>query len=240
MARVRPKYQVAGAGEGAGAERWFGMCGVLSAEGEEVGFGVRHEYVGDTGDGGLSCLVKSWGGREVERWVGHPGEGEEGWIASESTGDGAGEKTLQAHCKCERVNFLIPRPAHQKKLPIAICPCTSCHLSTGMSWISALFALIPSSLLSWTSSTMLRTYVSPSSGFKHNFCGSCGATVSIQKDGEEALRVAIGLFDAAEGARAETWLDWEGLEVPVKGEEFGKGVRRWLDQRQRRKEAAFV
>jgi hypothetical protein len=46
-------------------------------------------------------------------------------------------------------------------------------------------------------------------GVRRDFCSRCGATVFWRdKWRPELLDVSVGLLDAEEGARAETWLDW--------------------------------
>ncbi|KAK1973231.1 Mss4-like protein [Colletotrichum cereale] len=55
---------------------------------------------------------------------------------------------------------------------------------------------------------VLRTYES-SPGVLREFCGGCGATVfwhDIWRP--DVIDVSVGLLRAAEGARADTWLDW--------------------------------
>ncbi|KZL84396.1 glutathione-dependent formaldehyde-activating enzyme [Colletotrichum incanum] len=62
------------------------------------------------------------------------------------------------------------------------------------------FATLPSGIL--------QTYES-SPGVLREFCGTCGATVfwhDIWRP--DVIDVSVGLLRAAEGARAETWLDW--------------------------------
>lgn len=62
----------------------------------------------------------------------------------------------------------------------------------------------------------LRSYAS-SKDIVRAWCGSCGATVLYQdlkkktKSGEQILDICVGLLDAEEGARAESWLEWEGI-----------------------------
>ncbi|KAI0487368.1 hypothetical protein F4859DRAFT_464712 [Xylaria cf. heliscus] len=55
---------------------------------------------------------------------------------------------------------------------------------------------------------ILTSYES-SEGVRREFCSHCGATVFWRDRWRpEIIDVSVGLLDAAEGARAETWLDW--------------------------------
>ncbi|CAJ2503617.1 Uu.00g110110.m01.CDS01 [Anthostomella pinea] len=63
-----------------------------------------------------------------------------------------------------------------------------------------------------------------SSGVVREFCDRCGATV-FWHDGDrpELIDVSVGLLDAAEGARAESWLELEGQE------RWRSGQGAWLE-----------
>jgi len=62
------------------------------------------------------------------------------------------------------------------------------------------FATLPPNILASYEST---------AGIRREFCSCCGATVFWRdKWRPELLDVSVGLLDAEEGARAETWLDW--------------------------------
>ncbi|KAI1755801.1 hypothetical protein F4782DRAFT_487044 [Xylaria castorea] len=55
---------------------------------------------------------------------------------------------------------------------------------------------------------ILTSYES-SQGVRREFCSHCGATVFWRdRWRSELIDVSVGLLDAAEGARAESWLDW--------------------------------
>lgn len=58
----------------------------------------------------------------------------------------------------------------------------------------------------------LRTYIS-SENAKRGFCKSCGATIFVQKEPGNVIKVAVGLFAAPEGALAKSWLDWIDFAV---------------------------
>jgi hypothetical protein len=62
------------------------------------------------------------------------------------------------------------------------------------------FATLPPGILTSYESTQ---------GVRREFCVRCGATVFWRDRWRpELLDVSVGLLDADEGARAETWLDW--------------------------------
>lgn len=62
------------------------------------------------------------------------------------------------------------------------------------------FAALPPSIL---------TSYESSQGVRREFCSHCGATVFWRDRWRpELVDVSVGLLDAAEGSRAETWLDW--------------------------------
>lgn len=53
-----------------------------------------------------------------------------------------------------------------------------------------------------------------SEGTIRHFCKSCGATAfAYEKDRPNVVRVSVGLFSAAEGTRAETWLKWRAQRI---------------------------
>ncbi|KAI0458469.1 hypothetical protein F5B21DRAFT_459811 [Xylaria acuta] len=62
------------------------------------------------------------------------------------------------------------------------------------------FATLPPNIL---------TSYESSQGVRREFCSRCGATVFWRDRWRpELIDVSVGLLDAAEGARAESWLDW--------------------------------
>ncbi|KAI3327175.1 hypothetical protein HD806DRAFT_486266 [Xylariaceae sp. AK1471] len=79
--------------------------------------------------------------------------------------------------------------------------------SQSMQEVNATISTIP---LDFTTlpSNILTSYES-SQGVRREFCARCGATVFWRDRWRpELLDVSVGLLDADEGARAETWLDW--------------------------------
>ncbi|KAI7190241.1 hypothetical protein KC316_g9614 [Hortaea werneckii] len=105
-----------------------------------------------------------------------------------------------------------------------LCTCNSCRLAAGMEWVQ--WAFIPTTSISldpegrdpFPSGTpfsfgTLKHYRSSEKATRY-FCGTCGANVFWSGDERPGLiDVAVGLLDAAEGARAEDWLEWRTERV---------------------------
>ncbi|KAJ8129885.1 hypothetical protein O1611_g3743 [Lasiodiplodia mahajangana] len=98
---------------------------------------------------------------------------------------------------------------------------------------------------------ILRSYESRE-GVRREFCSHCGATVFWRDRWRpELIDVSVGLLDAAEGARADTWLDWwtgrvsfaEDAGLGKTGEtarraiclidSLEEGLKRWGEERQK-------
>lgn len=105
-----------------------------------------------------------------------------------------------------------------KRFRAAVCPCDSCRLAANGNAF-AQWAYVPTvdvsldaegkipmpeSLL-WGSLKSCRT----SERASQHFCGTCGAVVFWNTDARPYLKdFGVGLFDAADGARAESWFEW--------------------------------
>lgn len=103
--------------------------------------------------------------------------------------------------------------AGDTKYLAGICGCNSCRLSSGFDiqpW-----AFVPKrNILQLDGKPLnfetgsLKQYES-AQGIYRNFCGTCGATAFWHCDERpELIDVSVGLLDAKEGARAESWLQW--------------------------------
>ncbi|KAF2724511.1 hypothetical protein K431DRAFT_281939 [Polychaeton citri CBS 116435] len=106
--------------------------------------------------------------------------------------------------------------ANGTKYLASLCVCDSCRLVSGMEVVEWTFVPIANiSLdaegkkpLDFTAGT-LKAYKS-SSDVTRYFCNGCGALVFYTcQDRPQVLDLAVGLIAAEEGARAETWLEWE-------------------------------
>lgn len=96
-----------------------------------------------------------------------------------------------------------------------VCSCNSCRLDTGMEWIEWAFVpniditldeegKVPFKLPFGT----LKAYAS-SHNVRRYHCSTCGASAFFEADDRiDLVDVAVGLMQAPEGARAETWIEF--------------------------------
>ncbi|MCJ1306273.1 hypothetical protein MMC08_009093 [Hypocenomyce scalaris] len=213
-------------------EGWAVAPGVL----EQLPVDVElegHEFVGDTGDGGMSVWLSTWNATELPRWKELARESEQ--LASEwpdTTTEASIESEspkLWAGCHCGGVKFYITRPTEESRLglPLAkarwlaangtkyaagFCSCTSCRKATGFDvqpW-----ALVPQCNIFQANGEAMAPGVGTlaraekEGGPRREYCSKCGATVFLfPKSWPTLPDVAVGLFKGA-GARAEEWLQW--------------------------------
>lgn len=213
LARVLPRDQD-------NIATWFVTCGSL-IDAEDV-YHPQHQYVEDTIDGGITDTVQSVNNRPVARWAGEPQEGQQlplHWVSPlrPSLSSIPAEK-LHARCKCRGVEFWVKRPANGLKSQVKLGHKSSCRLDNGMEpYTTATFEvdsdqilLDESGLLSYPLSPdfgTLRTWLS-STGARKKFCGVCGSSVFLITGDASRLEVSVGVLEAPEGVRAETWLEW--------------------------------
>ena len=134
--------------------------------------------------------------------------------------------------------------ANDTKYLAGTCACTSCRWTSGYDIQTWAFIPKPNILqlngkpLHFEMGT-LRQYQS-SVGVYREFCGKCGATVFWHCDERPNLiDVSVGLFDAQEGSRAESWLDWWTDRVSFEEEAQNKdlvarltvGMKHWANTR---------
>lgn len=110
--------------------------------------------------------------------------------------------------------------ADKQKFLGGVCSCDSCRLATGFEFIE--WAFVPTCDLSLDPEGKvpfcreigtMRKYRSSDSATRW-FCGKCFATVFWDGDIRPGLiDVAVGLLDAPEGSRAESWLEWRTERV---------------------------
>ena len=173
--------------------------------------------------------------------------------------DMAGHETetkLKATCHCGQIRFLVSPTtpsAPPKDSSAELCCCTSCRKTSGFeitSWTHIakgdITAVIDDEERPYTdllNNTKLITHYESSKGTDRHFCNRCGAKVAFGRDDLPRLDVALGLFEAAEGSRAETWFAWdidsEGVymfpdDAVDKGFVGGvcRGVNRWMGKGQ--------
>lgn len=137
---------------------------------------------------------------------------------------------LYCHCKCAGVEFWISRSwgpevdssseeigvsaDSNRKFHASVCSCNKCRFSTGMEW--AEWASIPTTNI-WADADLTQPFRLASGAIQHYrssskavryFCQICGAATFYSQDkSPEIMKVAVGVLDAPEGARAESWLD---------------------------------
>ncbi|TKA74223.1 hypothetical protein B0A55_06293 [Friedmanniomyces simplex] len=262
-------------GGGDGGARWDVCTGAL----EQIDGVVEvdcHEYIADTVDGGFSDFLQRVDGKQVGRWSGEPGQGEQlplYWqSSSRPTIQPSPSDKLHAYCRCKGVEFWISRPSKRSAMGKAAwpdvlhpfdspapkpkdavwwlraggtkylagcCSCDSCRLATGQEWIE--WAFVPAVDITLDEAGqvpfsrefgMLKHYRSSEVATRH-FCGGCGATVFW--DGDERpqlLDIAVGLLDAPEGARAESWLEWRTARLSYREDALprAKGVTEGVEE----------
>ncbi|KAK3116376.1 hypothetical protein LTR53_003295 [Teratosphaeriaceae sp. CCFEE 6253] len=266
--------------ERAGAEpNWMLSTGTLATFDNVVEIDC-HEYLTDTLDGGFSDFLPHVNGKQIDRWPGAPGEGEQlplYWRSpTRPTSTPSPDDRLRAHCKCNGVEFYLARPSARSamgqapwpdvlrpsgnndddaaaddddeddavsepddtawwlraagtKFLASLCACASCRLACGQEWMA--WAYVPASDLSLDAAGhqpftrdfgTLKQYRSSEDVTRH-FCGTCGATVFWDGDARPfLLDVAVGLLSAAEGARAEGWLEWRVTRLSHREEALGR------------------
>ncbi|KAK5063123.1 hypothetical protein LTR84_005199 [Exophiala bonariae] len=128
------------------------------------------------------------------------------------------EERLLGRCHCGEVEFGVGAPPTGERYDAGIDTCTSCRLTTGFeltAWTS-----VPLEKVQMTSGAPLNLSMnslkrySSSLGVQRYFCEHCGATIFVGKDDQSWIDIAVGLFRADEGARAERWLKWNEVGFP--------------------------
>ena len=119
--------------------------------------------------------------------------------------------------------------AKDAKYLAGTCVCSSCRLASGFDIQT--WAFIPKANifqsngdpLSFDIGT-LKQYKSSEGTFRE-FCSRCGATVFWHCDQRpDLIDVSVGLLDASEGARSETWLEWWTDRVSFEEEAHNRGL----------------
>ena len=121
------------------------------------------------------------------------------------------------------------------------CACKSCRLASGFDiqpWAfvpNANIIQLNGDSFNFNHCGSLIRYES-SEGIYRHFCRTCGATVFWRsEDRSEIIDVSVGVLNADEGARAESWLDWQTDRVSFEEECRGRdlvsklssGLRLW-------------
>lgn len=117
------------------------------------------------------------------------------------------------------------------------CACNSCRLAAGIDIVQ--WAFVPAANIKLSNGDPFQREFGTIKSYQSRddvtrcFCGRCGANVFWTGDARpELIDVAVGLLDAASGARAEEWLFWGkervsfGEDAPIRGlvDALGKGL----------------
>lgn len=214
LARVLPKDQ------NFTIATWFTTCGSLVDAGNV--YRPQHEYVEDTIDGGITNVIQFVNNKPVARWARHPKEAQQlplYWVSplrpslSSTPAD-----RLHARCKCRGVEFWITRNVSGSKTQVNLGHQSSRRLENGMEpYATATFEVESGRIFSGESGLLpypqcpdfgtLRTWWSSAETGK-KFCGVCGASVFLITKDTSRLEVSVGVLEAPEGVRAESWLEW--------------------------------
>lgn len=119
--------------------------------------------------------------------------------------------------------------ADDKRYLAGTCACHSCRLSSGFD--IQMWAFIPKGNILQIPQEppdlgmgSLKQYQS-SDGVYREFCYTCGATVFWHGNKRpNLLDISVGLLDAEEGARAESWLEWRTDRVSFEEEAQNKDL----------------
>ena len=153
-------------------------------------------------------------------------------------------KSDEQHCKTAEKDDTWWLRANGSKYLAGTCACQSCRLNSGFD--IQMWAFIPKVNISHMNGDALDfgngtlSCYESSRGVSRYFCASCGATVfwsSVERP--QLLDVSVGLLNASEGARAESWLEWWTERVSFEEEainedlvsNLGTGLRLWDHER---------
>lgn len=180
-------------------------------------------WVGDTRDGGAAIWINDGKLEGMDRRV----EGRDSRVVSDEelaemlekgrkaakTGSvGSSGDSLRAHCACGKIDMHISRRKDGQGYTGGLDACESCRLVSGFEincWTG-----VPIECLTMSDGSRLDLesklwgHYESSAGVYRFFCKGCGAAVFYHKDGDDELDICVGLLDAAEGARADSWLTW--------------------------------
>jgi len=208
-------------------DKWLIATGLLERVDGIVKY-ERHQWVGDTVDGGLVQIMKD----NLPRYSKGPDSGMFMNVEPSPANSMTKAESLRAACHCGGFQATIFRPSaapiedEEAKQYIASsgdrwiaahCFDKSCRTTSGLPFTS--WCRFPNSHVKLTHRSTLVSYRS-SERKNRQFCGVCGATVSIVRE-EWPLRcqIAMGLIEIPEGAGLlSTLLDW--FEFVADGKPF--------------------
>ncbi|ETN37680.1 uncharacterized protein HMPREF1541_07303 [Cyphellophora europaea CBS 101466] len=179
-------------------------------------------FVEDTGDGGAvqwlgEGRAEAFGGRFM-RGRGSEVVTEQGIQALLEQGRSVEERgeVLDGRCHCGDVKVdllqLEEGTATERDMSAEFCCCTSCRKTSGFE-VNA-WAHWPKEKVRMASGDSYEAgmkemghYLSSKDTHRY-FCKRCGATVFYDRPDLKRLDIALGLFNAPEGSRAENWFTW--------------------------------
>lgn len=119
--------------------------------------------------------------------------------------------------------------ANKQKFLAGVCACDSCRLAFGTEFIQWAFVPTVDISISADGKTPFSREFGTLKGYRSSkvatrrFCGECGATVFWDGDVRPGLiDVAVGLCDAEEGARAESWFEWRTERLSYREDAVGR------------------
>lgn len=178
-------------------------------------------------------------------------EGVEFWVSRPSERSALAEKYWPQEPPLDIANQRLP-PENEAyymrddrtKYLAGLCSCNSCRLAAGVEITT--WAFVPAFQITqdeqgkvpWSEDFgTLKKYES-SPGCYRYFCSKCGATAFYDGEGRKFIKdVAVGLVDAPEGSRAESWFGWRTSRLGYRDDDIPraegfvlaveKGLREW-------------
>ena len=199
-------------------DKWFIATGLLERVDGIVKY-ERHQWVGDTVDGGIVQIMKD----NLPRYSKGPDSGMFMNVEPSSTTSAIKTESLRAACHCGGFQATIFRPSAASieseegraqciassgdRWRAGHCFDRSCRTTSGLPLMSWCWFL--KSHIKLTHQSTLVSYRSSEEKIRQ-FCGGCGATVSIaREDWPWRCQIAMGLIEIPEGAGLlNTLLDW--------------------------------
>jgi hypothetical protein len=220
------------------SDKWFIAIALLERVDGIVKY-ERHQWVGDTVDGGILQIMKD----DLPRYSQGPDSGMFMTVESSFATSAITTESLRAACHCGGFQATIFRPSAApieneearaqciassgNRWRAGHCLDRSCRTTSGLFLTS--WCWFPKSHVKLTHCSTLVSYRSSERKIRQ-FCGGCGATVSIaREDWPWRCQIAMGLIEIPKGAGLwSTVLDW--FEFMANGKPFfaSEAVDSWL------------
>lgn len=220
------------------SNKWFIATGLLERVDGVVEFEL-HQWVGDTVDGGILQVMKD----NLPRYPQGPDSGVSMPVESSITTSSVRAESLRVTCHCGGFQATVLRPSATQieeeeartqctassgdRWRAGQCLDTSCRTTSGLPLMS--WCWFPKSHVKITHCSTLVSYKSSKEKCRQ-FCGGCGATVSIaREDWPWRYQFAMGLIEIPKGAGLwSVVLDWFELMANGKGYFASEAVDSWL------------